>query len=186
MGIASNLVQYDDKRLTPVARLLLGRTVVVEDLSAARRALSVMHGGFQIVTRSGELVRSSGSVSGGSVSRDKAGGGFLAREREWRELPATIAEQETKRQALQSQLENNRRLQAEHQSALERLAHSQSELQTAQLTAERERATLDRDIERAEEAIRWQKNLLDRLEADRAELEPATVFDLICAFRHGS
>jgi chromosome segregation protein len=171
LGIASNLVQYDDKRLTPVTLLLLGRTVVVEDLPAARRTLSAMHGGFQIVTRSGELVRSSGSVSGGSVSRDKAGGGFLAREREWRELPATIAEQETKRQVLQSQLENNRRLQAEHQSAMEGLAHRQAELQTAQLTAKREGATLDRDIERAEEAIRWQKNLFDRLEAERAELD---------------
>jgi chromosome segregation protein len=169
LGVASDLVTYDD-RLAPVARLLLGRTLVVEDLPAARRALSAMRGGFQIVTRAGELVRSSGSVSGGSVSRDKAGGGFLAREREWRELPATIAEQETQRQAFQARLDENRRGQAEHQLALEELAQRQARLQADQAAAAHEQETLVREIERADEAIQWQQSLLDRLESEGAGL----------------
>lgn len=170
LGVASGLVSHDE-RLAPVVRLLLGRTLVVEDLPAARRALSAMQGGFQIVSRAGELVRSSGSVSGGSVSRDKAGGGFLAREREWRELPVAIAEHESKRQAFQAQLDENRRLQAEHQSALEELAHRQARLQADQATLERGREALNREIERAEEVIQWQESLLDRLKAERANLD---------------
>lgn len=170
VGVASDLVTYDE-RLTPVVRLLLGRTLVVEDLPAARGVLSAMHGGFQIVTRGGELVRSSGSVSGGSVSRDKAGGGFLAREREWRDLPAAISEHETERQAFQARLDENHHAQAEHQSALEELAHRQAKLQAAQAITERERDSLVREIERADEAIQWQQSLLDRLESERAGLD---------------
>ena len=170
LGVASDLVAYDE-RLAPVARLLLGRTLVVEDLPAARRALSAMRGGFQIVTRAGESVRSGGSVSGGSVSRDKAGGGFLAREREWREMPAAIADQEAKRQGVQAALHENRRLQAEHQSALEGLAHRQAKLQAAQASLEQERHSLDLEVERVEDAIQWQHDLLTRLEAEHANLD---------------
>jgi chromosome segregation protein len=169
LGIASDLVTYD-ARLAPVARLLLGRTMVVEDLPAARRALSGMRGGFQIVTQAGEMVRSGGSVSGGSVSRDKAGGGFLAREREWRELPATIADQEKRQQAVQSQLEENRRSQADNQHALEELTHHQADLQRTQASLQRERESLAREIERADEAIQWQESLLMRLKAEQTDL----------------
>lgn len=169
LGIACELVTYDE-RLAQVARLLLGRTLVVEDLPAARRALSAMRGGFQIVTRSGELVRSGGSVSGGSVRRDKAGGGFLAREREWRELPATITEQESRLQVFQANLDENRRVQAENQSTLEQLAQRQAKLQANQADLETERESLGRENERAEEAVQWQQSLLARLDAERANL----------------
>jgi chromosome segregation protein len=170
LGIASDLVTYD-KRLEPVARLLLGRILVVEDLTAARRTRSTMSGSFQIVTQAGELVRSSGSVSGGSVSRDKVGGGFLAREREWRELPNTIAQQKLKHQAFQDQLDENRRAQAEQQFAMAELAQRQADLQTAQATAEQQREELSREIERVKEATQWQENLLDRIATERAELD---------------
>jgi chromosome segregation protein len=109
-------------------------------------------------------------VSGGSVSQNKASGGFLAREREWRELPATIAKQETERQTLQSQLDENRNTQAEYQSALEELAQRQAKLQTAQASAKQEQRILEREIERAYEAMQWQQSLLGRLDAERTEL----------------
>jgi chromosome segregation protein len=174
LGIASDLVTCDE-RLGPVARLLLGRTLVVEDLPAARRALPAMRGGFQIVTRAGESVRSGGSVSGGSVSRDKASGGFLAREREWRELPTTIAEQESQLQALHASLDKNRHAQTEHQSTLEELAHRQAKLQATQASLEQERESLDRENERSEEAIQWQQSLLTRLDAELASLDQSEV-----------
>jgi chromosome segregation protein len=170
LGVASDLVSFEEQ-LAPVARLLLGRTLVAEDLPAARRALAAMQGGFQIVTRAGELVRSGGSVSGGSVSRDKASGGFLAREREWRELPAAIAEHEARRQAFQARLEENRRQQAEYQARLEELAARQAQLQAEAGGVERERQELSRELERAQEAAQWRQNLLDRLEAERAGLD---------------
>ncbi|NIV37858.1 MAG: hypothetical protein GWN58_53135, partial [Anaerolineae bacterium] len=49
VGIGADLVRTE-KRLTPVVEMLLGRTIVAQDLKAARRAFDRLKGGFQIVT----------------------------------------------------------------------------------------------------------------------------------------
>ena len=92
-GIASDLVQSDDD-VAEVVRALLGRVVVVEDLATSRALLDSLPGGWSTVTLAGEIARSGGSVTGGSQGRD---GGMLARERELRDLPASIA---TRQQSL--------------------------------------------------------------------------------------
>jgi len=70
----------------PVAEMLLGRSIVTHDLPAARRVFGRLRGGFQVVTLSGEVLRSSGAVTGGQ-GQNQVQGQVLAREREWRELP---------------------------------------------------------------------------------------------------
>jgi chromosome segregation protein len=88
IGVASELVRAE-KRLAPMVEMLLCRTAVVRDLKAARRAFDRLRGGFQVVTLAGEVVRSSGTVTGGE-GKGQAHGQVLAREREWRDLPAHI------------------------------------------------------------------------------------------------
>ncbi|MCL7452240.1 MAG: chromosome segregation protein SMC [Anaerolineae bacterium] len=88
IGLASDLVEAEP-RLAAVLDMLLARTVVVRDLPAARRVFDRLRGGFQIVTLSGEVLRSSGTVTGGEGQK-QAQGQVLAREREWRELPNVI------------------------------------------------------------------------------------------------
>jgi len=85
-GIAAELVSVKPEHRV-VADALLGRTVVVEDLPAARAALGRLSGGWSTVTLGGEIARSGGSVTGGSAVREN---GMLTRERELRELPDTI------------------------------------------------------------------------------------------------
>ena len=92
-GIASDLVASDED-VAEVVQALLGRVVVVEDLSTSRTLLDSLPGGWSTVTLAGEIARSGGSVTGGSQGRD---GGMLARERELRDLPAAI---QTREQAL--------------------------------------------------------------------------------------
>jgi chromosome segregation protein len=94
----------------------------------------------------------------------------LAREREWRELPASIAEEETRRKVFRNRLDENHRIQKEYQSALDELGRRQEDLQARQANIEREQGSLDRDVERANEAIQWQQDLLERLETERAEI----------------
>ncbi|MCA9860192.1 MAG: AAA family ATPase, partial [Thermomicrobiales bacterium] len=86
-GIAAELVTVAPEHQV-VATALLGRTVVVEDLAAARALLGLLPGGWTTVTLAGEIARSGGSVTGGSHVREN---GMLTRERELRELPETIA-----------------------------------------------------------------------------------------------
>ncbi|MCO5221058.1 MAG: chromosome segregation protein SMC [Thermomicrobiales bacterium] len=85
-GIAAELVTVAPEHQV-VATALLGRTVVVEDLAAARALLGRLPGGWTTVTLAGEIARSGGSVTGGSHVREN---GMLTRERELRELPETI------------------------------------------------------------------------------------------------
>ncbi|HET9658731.1 MAG TPA: chromosome segregation protein SMC [Thermomicrobiales bacterium] len=85
-GIAASLVTFAPEHRI-IADALLGRTVVVDDLPAARQALRSLPGGWTTVTLGGEIARSGGSVTGGSAVREN---GMLTRERELRELPATI------------------------------------------------------------------------------------------------
>jgi len=85
-GVAADLVSVSPAHRI-VADALLGRTVVVEDLPAARAVLGRLPGGWSTVTLAGEIARSGGSVTGGSAVREN---GMLTRERELRELPETI------------------------------------------------------------------------------------------------
>ena len=91
LGIAATLVSAPPD-LAPVVAALLGRTLVVDDLATARAALRHLVPGWSVVTLTGEIARSGGSVTGGSATRES---GTLARERELRELPDAIARLES-------------------------------------------------------------------------------------------
>ncbi|MEJ7838357.1 MAG: AAA family ATPase, partial [Thermomicrobiales bacterium] len=67
-GLAADLVTAKPG-VEPVVRSLLGRFVVAEDLETARDLLAVLPGGWSAVTLSGEIARSSGSVTGGAAVR---------------------------------------------------------------------------------------------------------------------
>lgn len=63
-GYAINLIDFD-QRYQNVFWYVLGDTLVVRDMDAARRIM----GGIRIVTRSGELVEASGAMVGGTISQ---------------------------------------------------------------------------------------------------------------------
>jgi chromosome segregation protein len=90
-GLASRLIATAPDYQVVVDQLL-GRTLVVEDLPVARRALGRLPGGWSIVTVGGEIVRSGGAVTGGSAAREH---GMLARERERRDLTAALEQAQT-------------------------------------------------------------------------------------------
>ena len=94
-GVAAELISGEDD-LEPVIWSLLGRTLVVDDLAATRTALKALPGGWNVVTLSGEIARSSGAVTGGAAVKES---GMLGRERELRELPTQRAKQEAAREA---------------------------------------------------------------------------------------
>lgn len=86
VGIAATLVTCTPE-VQIVVDQILGRTLVATDLDASRRL--VRHGGgWTIVSLSGEITRPGGSVTGGARTAEA---GLLARERERRTLPASIA-----------------------------------------------------------------------------------------------
>ncbi|MDA8219450.1 MAG: chromosome segregation protein SMC [Dehalococcoidales bacterium] len=126
LGVGSDLVEYAPAHAV-VARHLLGRTLVVQDLPTARRALADCPGGWQIVTLAGEIVRSSGAVTGGTLGPQQSG--LLGQERELRDGPARLA-------ALDGQVVKAEHVVAERRAAIRDLKTSAGQL----LRQEREHA----------------------------------------------
>ncbi|MFN8517172.1 MAG: AAA family ATPase [Chloroflexia bacterium] len=71
-------------------------------MPTTRRVLSRLSGGWSVVTRGGEITRTSGAVTGGSAARET---GILARERTLRELPRALAAAEREVAEAQATLE---------------------------------------------------------------------------------
>ncbi len=84
VGVASSLVKTD-RRYRPLVDLLLGRTIVVEDVPTALKTAS--RGLGSVVTRDGVLVRADGSIFGGS--RGTAAEQFVLQDEE-QSLPEEI------------------------------------------------------------------------------------------------
>lgn len=168
LGVGSVLVTCEE-RLRPVLQLLLGRTVVVEDLPTARQVLRSIQGNFQIVTLAGELVRSGGSITGGSVGREKSAG-LLTRQREWLELPSAIQVQQATEKRLLQHLEERRAELTQMQAALQQMRRDHAALEAQHHTLELESAALTREMDRIVQAAEWQHGLMERAQAKRAEL----------------
>ncbi len=171
VGLASDLVSYDDQALEPAVRLLLGRVVVVEDLDAARALHRRMRGGFQIVTLAGEILRSGGSVTGGRKRKQGPGSDLLARERERRRLPEKVAALEQEAQELREGL-------GMAQERRQTLNQAQHALRDRQRAAERQRQQANRQLEQAVNALekviqdaQWQQERLDDTVEERSRLQ---------------
>lgn len=171
VGLASQLVTLDE-RLRPIAELTLNRTLIVDDLPAGRRAFEVMQGGFQIVTREGEIIRSGGAVTGGRVDGKRSQEGtFLAREREWRELPNRIAGLRQEHQNVSSQLAQNHDEATTVKKQLQALVDRHQQQQQQQRQVEEALDKVNRSLEQLAANIRWQQDLQVKAEAELAQIE---------------
>ncbi len=163
-GVAVDLIDMDE-RVEPVVAGLLGRVLVAEDLDAARDALRSLSPGWSVVTLGGEIVRSGGTVTGGSRIKES---GALARERELRELPQLQANLEKQRDRLASGIREVdgaiAELTALRAGVEESIASARSEarhLEVDRQRLERQRFELDRQVTSEQERA-------DRLESQRA------------------
>jgi len=169
IGVAADLVRAEDS-LWPAVEMLLGRTIVVHDLHAARRIFDQLRGGFQIVTLAGEVLRSSGSVTGGQA-RQQVEGRVLAREREWRELPARIKTAWQEQRKIERALEGAR---SEEEQVRGQIVALEARLQEK----EEESATIlsryraqEQELGLAGQQLAWRREQLARLEQEAAKLD---------------
>ncbi len=71
VGIASDMISYDHE-YDEIFRYLLGRIIIVETMDSAIRLSKGIKGGFRIVTRGGEIINSSGAITGGRYKNKSA------------------------------------------------------------------------------------------------------------------
>lgn len=162
VGLASELVSCDSK-VRPVVDSLLGRVVVVEDVDVAL-GLARTRGWSRLVTLDGEVVYSSGAVSGGASQRQ--GAGLVQRK-------AELAETEEELGRLQDQL-------AKWESSSD--GSGKEEATAARQAAQEEVRELTSNFEDSRSWLLSLKHELsttvasrDRLESERVKLESVSV-----------
>ncbi len=168
IGLALELVTFEEK-LRPVFELVLGHTIVVEDLKVAHQVFKEMRGGFQIVTPDGEIVRSSGAISGGSAQQRQHG--LLSREREWRDLPAEIKRATDQLKALDKQERMLGGTVAEAQQQIREAEQNSRQLQEQRSGLASRHDKTQQDMAQVMREAEWRKTLLARLEEDLRNLD---------------
>lgn len=101
-GIASDLVKFDSK-YDGIIQNLLGKTVIVENMDVAVAVAQKHKYGFRIVTLDGDIVNSSGQMTGGSVQKKTTS--ILGRGREIKELEKKLEELKSKKKESMQKLE---------------------------------------------------------------------------------
>lgn len=82
LGVAADLVEYD-KYFSPAVESLLGKIAIFDNIDNAFLSARENKYSFMIVTLDGDIIRTSGAVTGGSPEKHTgAGGGALSRTRE--------------------------------------------------------------------------------------------------------
>ena len=165
IGIAEELIDYDH-RYEVAMQHLLGNTLVIEDLDAAIALTRRFRPTARLVTLDGELINTSGAITGGQTNQRK--GGLLSRARELEELEDKIG------QLTQT---NNRKDQTRKAYAA-KIASLQKTRQTltAQWQDKRvEKAALTKDMEQANLQVTRLKQQLSEVEAENRVLSQAMV-----------
>lgn len=99
-GVALDLVEFDPKFYS-VMNHLLGRILIFDDLDRAVEYSRRNRNFNRIVTIDGDVVRSSGAMTGGADGGQKSGG-LLARKRELEELDEKVKALESKEKKLRT------------------------------------------------------------------------------------
>ena len=144
-----------DDPLRPVMAHLLGETLLVEDLDAAR---SLVHRGVRrrFATRDGNVLEADGRVVLRAAAGREEGRGLLARKAERADLDHRARTLEGVRLVLDSEAAS---LDAEHETRGERRLTLTEELQAVRTEEVEHRYTIDR-----------QTQLIDRIEREQAQL----------------
>jgi chromosome segregation protein len=137
-GVAKDLITFADD-LDAVLTALIGRTLVVDDLPAARATLPHLPNGWSTVTLAGEIARTGGSVTGGAAVRES---GMLGRERELRELPTELKQLEKQRAEAAEAVKQARSEQQRHVEERQRLESERAGLNASRKERQGQRLRL--------------------------------------------
>ena len=118
MGLATELVKYDDYYYNVVSNLL-GNTLVCDNISNATAIANKYGNAFRIVTLDGDIIATSGSMTGGS--RRKESSSLLSHERKIQECKENIVKKQKYVEKLRTAIADSEKEKAELEAELEEL-----------------------------------------------------------------
>ena len=172
MGLATELVQYDEYYYNVISNLL-GNTLICDNIANAT-AIAKKYGNlFKIVTLDGDIIATSGAMTGGSRRKDSAS--LLSNERKIQECKENIARKQKYIEKLRAAIANSERARQEAEAAVDALRekYQGANSEIAGLT-QRETALVQQieeaetDIETYAQALEFHKLKLAELESEEA------------------
>ena len=163
IGIAQELIDYDPE-YEPAMQYLLGNTLVIEDLDAAVVLTRQFRPRARLVTLDGEVIDTSGAITGGQTNQRQ--GGLLGRARELETLENEIG----------TLTRNSNRKSEKRKAYAAKIADLQKTRQTltAQWQDKRvEKASLTKDMEQANLQVTRLEQQLSGIRAENRELSKA-------------
>lgn len=164
IGFAINLVRFD-RQFENVIHNLLGNTLIVDNIQNATAIARRYPRAFKIVTLDGDVISTSGSMTGGS--KREIAGNLLANERRIQEIEESI---ETKKQSLVRMDERHKELDTKKAEAVSEQQLLVKKLQDARMElaalSEKQSSLLASVTDAESEYAAYgqsQKELLDRL-----------------------
>ncbi len=162
LKVASDAIRCGDE-LRPAVEALLKQVVLVDSLNDAEALRAQLPDSYRIATRSGEVLHSNGLIT---VGRAAGSGEFLAREREWRELPTRVDEA-----ARLSEAALNQQAAALHavDDVTRRLTGLNDEVRSVEKAIGAktdERHSFGRQIEDVQRSVNWRQGLITQAQAE--------------------
>ncbi len=161
IGIACDLIKYDSK-YENVIQNLLGRTLVVDDMSNAVNISKKYKYAFKIVTLDGDIINPSGQMTGGSVSKKTTS--LLSRGREIKELDKKLKDLMN---AKEEAIKNLEKYEKDSEITMNDYAIAEKEAQAIEIDYARESQKMNEinnNIERFQRKINLLKGEKEKLE----------------------
>ena len=166
IGIASDLVKYN-KKYEQIILNLLGKTVIVDNMDTAIKVAKQNSYSFRIVTLEGDVVNSSGAITGGAVMKKTVN--ILGRSKEIERLGKEIKKLQEKIADLEKEKEN---YEESIEGTLEIAEKLEKELQENEITYATEKQkvlSLEAEINKLEARLQKLKDENQALENQKEE-----------------
>ncbi len=166
LGVASDLIKYD-KQYEGIILNLLGRTVIVENMDIGIKLAKDNENSFRIVTIEGDIITTTGAMSGGSVSKKTVN--ILGRSKQIENLAKEIEQIKKLQEDLKKEKEN---ILNSSQDFLKQAQELENSLQTIEIkyNVENEKInTVNQNIQRISDHLAKLKQEKNEIETKKEE-----------------
>ena len=164
LGIASDLVKYN-KKYEQIIFNLLGRTVIVDNMDTAIRVAKENGQNFKIVTQEGDIINTSGAITGGAVMKKTVN--ILGRENEIKKLGQEIKKLQENIEKIEQEKNGYEESIQDILEVAERLEKELQENEIAYATGKQKVLSFEEEIQKIESRLQRFKEEQKRLEEQK-------------------
>ena len=164
--VASDIVKYD-KKYEQIILNLLGRTVIVEDMDDAIYLARQNGHSFKIVTLKGDVINSSGSITGGSYTQKTVN--ILGRKEKIKELETELKEIDSKIKSKVEEKDKQEKESEKYEEEIESLSQNLQDIQITYATDKQKLVSVQENIAKLRERIDKSKAENEQIEKQKQE-----------------